>query len=83
MTKYWRTVMQIEILSEGEEAPSAGDLASLSIVDYQIRDGEWSGDVRFKQFEIKPAKMAQLLIAQGSDPEFLGLKADGSPAEEE
>lgn len=88
MSKYWKTVVQIEILSEGDEPPFAGaigdDMPSLAVIEYQIEHGEWSGVVKVhKQEEVTPVEMAKLLLAEGSDPEFLGLKEDGSPAEED
>lgn len=66
--KYYRTVIQVEVLSEGEPA----DTTSLEIIGEQIDSGDWSGKVTVLSSEpVGRKEMARLLRAQGSAPEFL------------
>jgi hypothetical protein len=66
--RYYRTVIQIEVLSTD---PTPRD-AELETVAWQIREGDWSGDTTIVSVEeVDAQRMAELLIAQGSDPEFL------------
>ncbi|WP_217924742.1 hypothetical protein [Miltoncostaea oceani] len=68
-----RQIIQIEILREDEPLPE--DL--VAIAD-EITTGDSSGNVRTLSVEdLTGPQMAAALIAQGSDPEFLGLDADG------
>lgn len=66
--KYFRTVFEIEYLSD-MEPPSFPTLAQ---IEYDITEGHASGVVNvIVQEEVTKERMAELLIAQGSDPEFL------------
>ncbi len=65
----YRTVLVVEVLGT---SPFSGDLADLS---HAVTDGEFSGAVLAS--EAKPVTsdvMAGLLIAQGSEPGFLGIE---------
>jgi len=77
--KFYRTVIQIEILSE---EPYEGD--DLENILYDITDGDCSGQISdVVRNEVKNGKeMAGLLIAQGSDPEFFQINEDGDETEE-
>jgi hypothetical protein len=77
-TKYWRTILKAEVLSEGKNPPDFG--GDLNAVNSAITDGECSGIVTEETVEITPQEMAQSLMVQGSDPGFLGLSDDGTPA---
>ncbi len=64
----YRTVMVVEILGT---APFSGDLADLS---QAVTDGEFSGAVLASETaQVTTDVMSGLLIAQGSDPGFLGI----------
>lgn len=68
MSKFYRTVVQIEILS-GEPVP---DGIGIDDINYQITEGGWSGTAEtVVSEEVTRERMAELLTAQGSDPEFL------------
>lgn len=72
--QYFRTVIEVEILSEDE--PWNGELVDLA---YNINDGGCSGRVRIKlSNEVTPKRMAQLLQSQGSDPGFFSLDENGN-----
>jgi hypothetical protein len=71
-TTYHRTVLTIEVLSEDE--PYEGGLEKLS---YEITEGSCSGAILDETYEeVTPERMAELLVAQGSDPAFFGLNED-------
>lgn len=78
--KFYRTVLQVEILSE---APFAFE--TLQDVAYQITDGPCSGDItEIAWNEVKTGpEMAELLQAQRSDPEFFQLTVNGEDTQEE
>ncbi|MGV8847217.1 hypothetical protein [Tessaracoccus sp.] len=64
----FRTVIHLEILSVGP-VPDETDLA---VITYQMDQGDYSGMViDSSSEEVTRERMAELLIAQGSDPEFL------------
>jgi hypothetical protein len=66
--KFYRQLFEVEVLSEGEPLNNV----SLQDIDYEITDGHCSGIVKETvREEVTPERMAQLLKAQGSDPEFL------------
>jgi len=69
-TKFWKTVITVTVLTEGEEAPSYD---SLSEVAYDIENGEASGSEKTEHEELDAQSMADALIKQGSDPAFLGI----------
>lgn len=73
MSKFHRTVITVEILSE---EPVNTD--NLQHVYEEITNGEWSGKVETTlQEEVDGATMAKLLQEQGSDPEFFCLDENG------
>ena len=75
--KYYRTIIQIEVLSEDPYG-----YESLSQTAYDIEEGECSGDVKVLKTEaISGKEMAEALTAQGSDPEFFQLDEEGNPIE--
>jgi hypothetical protein len=66
--KFYRQIFEVEVLSEGEPLNNV----SLQDIDYQITDGHCSGIVKETvREEVSSEKIAELLKAQGSDPEFL------------
>lgn len=68
--KFYRTVIQVEVLSE-EPYHFDGDL---SAVAEDISTGDCSGLARMIQTEeCDGARMSNLLMAQGSDPSFFML----------
>jgi hypothetical protein len=69
MEKYWKTTLNVEVLTEGDEKPS--EPVDLADVAYQISDGDASGHITSKVEEVTETEMRQLLINQGSDPDFL------------
>jgi hypothetical protein len=74
--KYYRTLIQIEILSENNPI---GDGLNLSEIDYDITEGDCSGEITtLSQEEVTSKQMAELLIAQGSDPSFFMLDKNGN-----
>ena len=78
--KFYRTTIQIEILSE-EPYTSV----SLEDINYDITDGHCSGELKdvVRNEEKSGKEMAALLMAQRSDPEFFQLTEDGEDLEEE
>ena len=65
--KYYRTVIQVEVLSNYPV-----DYSTLQDVHYDITSGDSSGEWWVgSQEEVSKEKMAELLEAQGSDPSFL------------
>jgi hypothetical protein len=65
--RYYRTVIRVEVLTEGPYDPEG-----LADVAEDIVHGDASGrwEVELSE-EVSKEKMAELLEAQGSDPEFL------------
>lgn len=79
--KFFRTVVQVEILSRGKKPPAEDDLSLATIAD-ECSMGDWSGmKTVIISDEVEPHEMADMLVKQGSSPEFLGLKEDGSEDE--
>lgn len=75
----FKTVFKIEVLSEEQLA----DGIDLEQIAYQITDGPCSGLVTIESCdEVSTVEMAQLLLAQGSDPGFFMLDEDGNYTEE-
>lgn len=69
-TRYYRHVIQVEVLTDNRVG---GEISDLSWVHRETTDGGASGwvtTVALNQ-EVSAARMAELLQAQGSDPEFL------------
>jgi hypothetical protein len=75
MTRFFRTVIGVEVLSEN--APIS-DNCSLAEVAYLISEGDCSGAVSITSTdELSGPEAAEALVAQGSDPEFFGLSETG------
>lgn len=76
-TKFYRTQIIFEVLSD-EPIP---DELGLDGVLYECNEGGWSGQTTgWHSEEVSRELMSDLLIAQGSDPEFLlGEEADDEP----
>ena len=73
--KYYRTVFTVTVLST-ESLPVGVGLSGLA---YGITEGDWSGDIdRQPEQELTGAEIADALLVQGSDPEFLGLDREGN-----
>lgn len=77
--KFYRTVFQIEVLSE-EELPI--DMCLRAVMS-ECEDGPYSGDVQ-KRVEtiIDGRQAAKALQKQGSDPGFFGLTDQGEDTED-
>jgi hypothetical protein len=72
---FYRTVIHVEVLSE-EPYVFDGNLVDVA---NDISSGDCSGVARTIQEEkCNGARIAQLLIAQGSDPEFFGVDENGN-----
>ncbi|MGH7971423.1 MAG: hypothetical protein ACREIC_22110 [Limisphaerales bacterium] len=71
--KLYRTIFQVEVLSESPVGP-----VELETLGHMITEGDCSGRVRIvlKQ-ELDGRQAAQGLLAQGSDPSFFNLTEDG------
>lgn len=79
MSKYYRTIIQVEVLSE--DSPLT-NVDSLHDVASAIDEGDCSGKVKITKVEELTGKQAaKALKAQGSDPEFFMLDDDGNPIE--
>jgi hypothetical protein len=71
MTKYFKTVFKVTVLTE--DRPPGPD-SDLEQVQRQITSGDWSGEVSVESVdELSPEEMAKALEDQGSDPDFFGL----------
>jgi hypothetical protein len=77
--KFYRTVIQIEVLSE--EPYSSTDLEKINL---DITEGAQSGEVTiiFDSEEMNGKTCAEKLQAQGSDPDFFSLNIHGHDTEE-
>jgi len=76
--KFYRRVFHIEVLSE-EPIPGEVDLTE---IHYNITEGHCSGRIACdEQEEMDGKKAADLLIDQGSDPEFFNLDEAGDDVE--
>jgi hypothetical protein len=72
---FYRTVIHVEVLSE-EPYVFSGNLVDVA---NDISSGDCSGVARtIHEEKCNGAKMAQLLLAQGSDPEFFMLDEQGN-----
>ena len=77
--KFYRAVIQVEVLSE---QPFDGKAPNLDALHEAISSGDDSGAVKLVSEEVVDGKrMAELLKAQGSDPSFFQLDADGNNLE--
>ncbi len=80
MKKFYRTVVQVEILSE-----SPYESSDLEQITADTDKGACSGMVTdvVRNEEVDGKKMAELLRAQGSDPGFFQLTDDGGSTEDD
>jgi len=70
-TKYWKTTIVFEVLTEDPDSPLPDDMTLSDIVEMTVH-GHASGDVKeFGSEEVSKETMRELLIAQNSDPDFL------------
>jgi hypothetical protein len=68
MPRYYRTVFTYEVLTKGEPMTDVG----LRELEYHTTEGHASGMFLSETVEeVTAERMAELLINQGSDPEFL------------
>jgi hypothetical protein len=78
--KFFKTVIQVVVLSEGEY----DDPGSLSQVAYDIDEGDCSGQYHIlSSREVDGPTMAKLLIEQDSEPGFFGLTDEGEDQDAE
>ena len=76
--RFYRTVVQIEVLSE-EPLSNEIDIGSLY---YDITEGDCSGSTEVITREnVNGKRIADLLSAQGSDPQFFQVDNDGNDVE--
>ena len=80
MSKFYRTVVQVEILSE--EPYESSNLEQMA---EDTDTGDCSGMVTdvVRNEEVDGKKMAELLRAQGSDPGFFQIDEDGKSTEDD
>lgn len=70
-TKFWKTTITFEVLTEHPESPLPDDMTLQDIVDLTI-NGHASGNVTdFESVEVTHKEMRHLLMHQNSDPDFL------------
>lgn len=82
MDKFYRYVVQVEVLADRELDDDT--LTNLHHLNYEIMEGQSSGRTRvIDQEEVPPHLMAQLLISQGSDPEFFRIDEFGNPVDDQ
>jgi len=75
--KFYKTIIQVEILSE---EPFTSN--SLEDVAYEIKDGHSSGVINNRGSQVLNGKQtAKALLKQGSDPEFFCLDKNGNDSE--
>jgi len=77
--KFYRTVIELEVLSEEPIVDMAiGD------INYEMENGHLSGlyKTKIQDKEVNGKEMAKMLQEQGSDPEFFLLDEDGNDIEE-
>ena len=69
-TKFWRTTITFEVLTENPESPLPDDMTLLDIVDLTI-NGHASGNMTdMESVEVTHEEMRHLLMHQNSDPDF-------------
>lgn len=79
MRKFYKNVIQVEVLSEDEPLDSN---LNLNEVAHVITEGDCSGQVSWQEpVLLTPSEAAKALEAQGSDPGFFGLTPDGQEAD--
>ena len=73
--KFYKTVVQVEILSE---TPLNDNVIDLDTIHYNITEGEWSGKVSLKSIHpLNGQEAANALRNQDSSPEFFRLTENG------
>jgi len=78
MRKFFKTTLQITILSEDEPAK----WNSLTELDYENNFGHYSAKESLPESEeVSATEIAKLLLDQGTTPEFFGLNDDGTEIE--
>ncbi len=76
---FYRTVITVEVLSE-----EPFEFRNLKDVHYAITDGDCSGSYGTTSVETADGRrMAELLLNQGSDPDFFGLTEAGEDMDED
>lgn len=73
MSKYWKTIYTVTVLSEGDAPPDYGNMHELAA---DITTGDVGGAYERDAVEVKGDEMRRLLKRQGSDPGFLVDDAD-------
>jgi hypothetical protein len=77
MKKYYRTIIEIEVLSDEEVG-----FTDLDGVIEAITDGDCSGSWEQKDSQpVSKEEMRELLAKQGSDPDFFDLDTDSDQGE--
>ena len=69
--KFYRTVVTIEVLSDRPLTHVSGYNYSLAEIVTEIKYGDFSGKWDLSDEVVSREQMAELLLDQGSDPEFL------------
>lgn len=78
MKKFFKTVVQVTILSEDEPCVTT----DLTAIECGITSDGWSGQVEIvKTTELTAPEVAKALMEQGSDPEFFGVDENGKAIE--
>jgi len=79
--KIYRTIIQIEVLSE-KQFPKDG--LSLSDIEYEITDGDCSGKIETTLLneEIIGERAVAFVKAHGSDSEFFQMDEEGNELDE-
>jgi len=72
-----QTTITLTVLSE-EPIP---DDAEISDIVHEAMVGDYSMDSEISSRQISPVQMAEIALAQGTDPEFFGLDAEGNRVE--
>ncbi len=73
--KYWRTIIEVEILTQGIKPPKDDEL-NVGNIDSESF-GSWSNSVLVQsKDEVEPKEMAELLKKQNNDPTILGWFED-------
>lgn len=72
--KFYKTVLQVEVLSE----EPIGDM-DLEQVSHEIVEGDFSGQsIVMQTKELNGKEAAAALVEQGSDPEFFMIDEEGN-----
>jgi len=77
--KFYRVVFQTEVLIDTESTFNDTPNWDLESVHYEITNGGCSGNIQIVESqEVSAPDMAQMLLKQGSDPEFFSIDEDGN-----